>query len=152
MVNTYLPRGAELIDVGIGCGQFIDEMSQHRPVYGFDVNPAGIMWLQRRMIFRDPTAHATGALTFWDAFEHISEPMRMLAARPPFVFMSLPIFEGEAHARRSKHFRPDEHCWYFTAWGLIRQMDLIGYKCLEMSWWETRLGREDIGTFAFQRR
>jgi hypothetical protein len=52
---------------------------------------------------------------------------------------------------RSKHFRPTEHCWYFTRPGLVFAMKLCGFVLVSESNIETELGREDIGTFAFRR-
>ena len=35
------------------------------------------------------------------------------------VFLCLPLFTGPEHVLRSKHFRPEEHCWYWTRDGLL---------------------------------
>ena len=152
LVNSYLQTGASVVDIGIGCGQFVETMSAFAPTFGFDINPVAVDWLATRRKFRDPLLMlpgSIGALTFWDSFEHIRRPLEVLACRPRFVFMSLPIFRDAEHVLVSKHFRPDEHFWYFTVWGLIREMARVGYECLEVSRAETRLGREDIASFAF---
>ena len=52
---------------------------------------------------------------------------------------------------RDPHFRPDEHCWYFTRDGLMFAMNACGFALVTESSIETELGREDIGTFAFRR-
>jgi hypothetical protein len=52
---------------------------------------------------------------------------------------------------RSKHFRPQEHIWYFTREGLVNAMKACGFSLVAESDFETELGREDIGTFAFRR-
>lgn len=151
LVKEFLPAHVPLIDVGIGCGQFIQ--SVEHLAYGFDVNPVAVDWLQQCGAWADPRqTSGMFALTFWDSFEHIQSPMEMLERRPAFVFMSLPIFRDADHVRRSKHFRRDEHFWYFTTWGLIREMNRAGYGCARFCDDETRLGREDIGTFVFYRR
>jgi hypothetical protein len=65
--------------------------------------------------------------------------------------MSIPIFSGKDHALASKHFRPDEHYWYFTKVGLMGFMLGLGFTCRSESSFEIALGREDIQTFAFRR-
>ena len=44
-----------LIDVGIGSGAFVELRSRRgRTTYGYDVNPAGIAWLDARKLLVDP--------------------------------------------------------------------------------------------------
>jgi len=68
-----------------------------------------------------------------------------------WLFVSLPIFRDAEHVLRSKHFRPQEHVWYFSRDGLIYAMKQCGFDLVSESNVETELGREDIGTFAFKR-
>ena len=144
-------RGA-LVDVGIGSGAFIEaRRSRHRTTYGYDVNPAGIAWLEQRMLLVDPHLVSFDAVTLWDVLEHIPDFQSLLANVKDWVFASLPIFRDAEHALGSKHFKPDEHCWYFTRDGLVAAMNLCGFALVSESNVETELGREDIGTFAFRR-
>jgi hypothetical protein len=141
-----------LIDVGIGSGAFVElRCAQRRTTYGYDVNPAGIAWLKERALFVDPYLVAFDAVTLWDVLEHISDFQSLLANVSNWVFLSLPIFRDHEHALRSKHFRPDEHYWYFTRDGLVFAMKMCGFALVSESMIETELGREDIGTFAFKR-
>lgn len=147
-VNTFLDPKASLIDVGIGCGQFVES----RPgTVGYDVNPVGIAWLKERGLFRDPYDAHFDAMTFWDSLEHIARPSVILSQCRGLVFMSIPIFTDKAHVLRSRHFRPDEHYWYFTQRGLVAWMAAEGFRRIGHSMIETFLGREDIQTFAFCR-
>ena len=68
------------------------------------------------------------------------------------VFLCLPLFTGPEHVLRSKHFRPDEHYWYWTYEGLLWWMGEHGFTCIEHGTPESLLGREDIHTFVFNRR
>jgi methyltransferase family protein len=140
-----------LVDVGIGSGAFVELRRSRRTTYGYDVNPAGIRWLKKRMLFIDPYLVAVDAVTLWDVLEHISDFRPLLANVRDWLFLSLPIFSDAEHALRSKHFRPDEHCWYFTRDGLVVAMKMCGFALVTESAVETDLGREDIGTFAFRR-
>lgn len=151
LVRRYVEPEQTIVDIGIGSGHFLRSMRRHYGCFGFDVNPVAVACLQERDWWLDPYNDPVDVLTLWDSFEHIQCPALLLRRRPAFVFMSLPVFRDRAHVLRSKHFRRDEHWWYFTSWGLIHQMDLIGYRCLAMNDDETRAGREDISTFAFAR-
>lgn len=140
-------RGEVVVDIGIGCGAFVEAMD----CYGFDINPAGARWLQQHGAFWNPYKREAGALTFWDCLEHIHDPAPLLAHAREWVFCSLPLFEGPEHVLRSKHFRRDEHCWYWTRAGLIGWMAEHGFRCVEHNTAESLLGREDIHSFAFRR-
>jgi hypothetical protein len=141
-----------LVDVGIGSGAFIERyLAEGRSIYGHDVNPAGIRWLEERKLRIDPYRVQVPAMTLWDVLEHIPNYQLLLANVREWLFVSLPIFRDAEHVLRSKHFRPTEHCWYFTRDGLVYAMKQCGFELVSESTFETDLGREDIGTFAFQR-
>lgn len=147
LVRRHWP-GA-VVDVGIGCGSFIEAIGDDSK--GFDINPAAVRWLIKHNCFRDPYLHGVDAATFWDSIEHIADFPSLLARVRQFVFISVPIFEGSAHVLRSKHYRRDEHYWYFTEAGLTRLMARLGWALVESNDAETRAGREGIGSFAFHR-
>ena len=138
----------ELVDVGIGCGAFIEARAD---TLGYDVCPQAIAWLRQRHLFYDIRARSIAAASFWDSLEHIPDFDAILASVEAWAFVSLPIFRGGDHARASKHFRRDEHCWYFEERGLLTVMERLGFACVDRSDIETRLGREDILTYAFVR-
>jgi len=142
-----------LIDVGIGSGAFVELRNQRgRSTYGYDVNPAGLAWLEQRMLLVDPHLVSFDAVTLWDVLEHIPDFQSLLANVREWVFLSLPIFRDAEHALRSKHFKPEEHYWFFSRDGLVFAMDLCGFALVSENTMETDLGREDIGTFAFRRK
>jgi predicted TPR repeat methyltransferase len=141
-----------LVDVGIGSGAFINAMRRRRRiVYGYDVNPAAVAWLEERGLFVDPHIVPMPAITLWDVLEHIDDFRSLLCNVKQWVFVSLPIFADVEHVRRSKHFRRDEHFWYFTHDGLIAVMRALGFDLIEATDVETRIGREDIMSYAFKR-
>lgn len=145
-VNKY--HTGELIDIGIGSGHFVET----RPnTMGYDINPKGVEWLKEHGKYADPYSHRFEAYSFFDSFEHIKEPEILLnfMRTGSKVFVSIPIFNDSAHAIRSKHFRPDEHYWYFTGLGFVKYMAQHGFVCFDIDDFETRLGREDIMSFAF---
>jgi hypothetical protein len=140
-----------LLDVGIGCGAFVEERNRRgSPTLGFDVNPVGIQWLKDRDWWGDYRERDTVEnVSLWDVLEHMEEPTALLNKVTGYVFCSLPIFQNADHVLKSKHFRRDEHRWYFTEQGLMGWMRDSGFICVGRSDEETRLGREDILTFAF---
>lgn len=137
-----------VLDVGIGCGQFVS--ARGGQTFGFDVNPEGLRWLFERGLYRSIT-EPIECMTFWDSLEHISHPRKIIANASRFVMMSIPIFSDAAHAQGSKHFRPDEHYWYFTNRGLRWFMQAAGFECIYQGDEESRMGREDIWTYVFRR-
>ena len=142
-----------VIDVGIGCGSFIlRRTTTGRPTKGFDVSPAAVAWLNVQNLFQSPyTDQGVNAITLWDVLEHLPNPGELIRCVNGWVFVSIPIFENAEHVLRSKHFRQDEHRWYFTHDGLIEWFLSHGFVNVEFATDETMMGREDIVTYAFTR-
>lgn len=134
-------------DVGIGGGRFVQELG----AFGFDVNPNAVRWLKESGRWKDPYVTPGDAITCWDSLEHIADPSPLLANVRSWVFTSLPIFEGPEHILRSRHYRKDEHVWYFTRDGLVHFMAGHGFQHVAACDMEQSAGREDILTFAFHR-
>ncbi|WP_208952182.1 methyltransferase domain-containing protein [Rahnella sp. ChDrAdgB13] len=137
-----------LLDVGIGAGQFVESRPDTK---GYDVNPAGVEWLQRRGLWADLYAGRYPALSFWDAIEHIDRPEIAVGKAEKWVFVSVPIFENAEHILRSRHFRKNEHIFYFTHSGLIKWFHELGFELAEHNVVESDLGRDGIGSYAFKR-
>ncbi len=144
----------KILDVGIGSGEFIK--SSRIPAWGTDINEVAIRWLIDQEKFIDL---AEGLPTWldgvccWDVLEHLPSPTQFLRKFHvgQYLFVSIPIFDGLTIVPQSKHYRPDEHYWYFTAWGLARYVETQGFRLFETSWAETRAGREGIGSFVFRK-
>ena len=140
-----------LCDVGIGSGAFVIQRGMRELTMGWDVNPSGLKWLKRRRLILDPLSRPCPAISMWDVLEHIPNFVPLLNNVEQWLFLSLPIFRDAAHALGSKHFRPDEHCWYFTRNGLVWIMKQLGFELAEENDEETTIGREDIRSFAFHK-
>lgn len=141
-----------MLDVGIGSGAFI----RARPdTWGTDVNPKAIAWLRDRgQLARADELHGWPAYSFWDVIEHIPTPEDYFRLIRPgsWLFTSLPLFEDLRRIRDSRHYRPDEHLYYWTREGFIRWMGWHGFALVERSDFETRAGRDSIESFAFRKR
>lgn len=136
----------EMVDVGIGGGRFVREAG----CYGFDINPSAINWLADRGRYLNPNITPVESVTFWDSLEHIHEPDKILKNVRKFAFVSMPIYRNAEHIMQSKHFKKDEHCWYFTRDGLKTFMDWQGFECIAENKMEQPI-REDIESFCFKK-
>lgn len=147
LVRKYVPANT-LVDVGIGCGSFVEACD----CMGYDVGPPMVAWLVKRGRFVEATTQPVHHATCWDSLEHMQSPHRLIENVRDFLFVSIPIFKDKAHVLRSKHFRTDEHYWYFTESAFLSLLSISGFDCLEQNRMEERCGREDIGTYVFRRR
>ena len=144
-----------LLDVGIGSGEFIKSTNEI-VIYGYDVNEYAVKWLRKQNCYKNPYIAPLAifdGLTFWDSLEHIQEPVELLRKIPKgmFIFVSIPIFKDVYCIRDSKHYRPNEHYWYFTDKGLRTWMNSHCFDFIEMRDFEIRAGREDIFTYVFKK-
>jgi len=137
----------EVLDVGIGSGQFIEA---HRNAIGMDVNESAIAWLELNSL--NYSGGDVNAATFWDSLEHIKSPKELLSRVKRFVFVTIPVFDSYEQILASRHFRPDEHYWYFSPYGFSSFMWDNGFRVISQSDEEQRLGRESVMSFALERR
>ena len=148
LVDKYI-AGRLVIDVGIGSGEFI----KTRPnTTGRDVNPVAMEWLRSQGKLAENYDSCDG-VTFWDVIEHVPDINAYFKRIPygKYLFTSLPIFDDLRKIRESKHYKPDEHLYYWTRQGFIDWMALYGFRLLEDDDRETKAGRESIRSFAFKR-
>lgn len=156
LVTSYGGSAFPIIDVGIGSGAFVEEMSKQtlNGVWGFDVNPAGIEWLKGRGQWGDLYKVEPGVwevATFWDSLEHIRDPRQALAQVGHMAFVAIPIFRDVDHLLASRHYRKDEHFWYFTRAGFRAFAEREGFQVMDILATETAIGRDDIETFVLRR-
>jgi len=147
LVKKFAPNSS-LVDIGVGSGSFV----RARPyTKGYDINPHAVEFLKKEGLWSDYYNKYASNISCWDSFEHIQNTTALLQHMNRFVFMSIPIFENLDHLLKSKHFKKTEHCYYFTEQGLIEYMIAHDFNCLHVCYEEVRIGREDIGTFVFER-
>lgn len=138
-----------VLDIGVGSGEFIKKRSK---TWGYDINPCAKQWLESIGKYREDFANFD-AFTMWDVLEHVEDPEMYFKhmAKDTKLFVSIPIFHSVAQIRRSKHYRPGEHLYYFTVPGLIWWMKQYRFRCLETATFEIAAGRDSIYSFAFCR-
>jgi hypothetical protein len=140
---------SRVVDIGIGGGRFLEEYPHH--AMGYDVNPHARAHLTLTARWQDAYAAQFEAGTFWDSLEHIADPTQLLANVTQWIFVSIPIFKNVTAVIESKHYRKDEHFWYFTHNGFVRFMEVQGFTMREQNDAEVKCGRESIASYAFQR-
>lgn len=148
LVRSHI-GSARLVDVGIGSGEFI----RKRPnTWGHDVNPKAIAWLKERDLWT-PSLEGFAGASFWDVLEHVDEPEDYLrqVGLHGYVFASLPLFTDLEAIRKSRHYRPGEHLYYFLGEGFVGWMRQHGFRLLTMEVFEIHAGRDSIYSFAFKR-
>lgn len=144
-------HSGKLLDVGVGSGQFVKAREN---TFGYDINPVAVEMLREIGRYVDIKNSVFPAYSFFDSFEHIKDHSDLLRLmdKNTKIFLSIPIFRDACHALRSRHFRINEHYWYFTSHGLVRYMADYGFACLDVDNFEIRAGREDILSFVFEKR
>jgi hypothetical protein len=150
-------KDLKIIDVGIGCGSFIKKaMEKELKIWGFDINPYSINWLKNLALYDDPAKPQNEyfCYTYWDSLEHIPNPQNILSKilLGAYVFISIPIFKNLEKITYSKHYRPNEHYYYFTTSGLIQWLNNYDLQLIKIYDFEERAGRQGIGTFLFEKR
>ena len=146
-VNKHWPK--RVIDVGAGDCRFV---KARQSTYGFDINPKAKKLLKQIGLYNS-MLNRFKAMTMWDVIEHCPNPETYLKRVPKqgYFFASLPIFQDLSKIRESKHYRPNEHLYYFTDEGFVWYMGLYGFRLLERSDHEVKCGRESIGAYAFKK-
>lgn len=160
LVLKYAPmlvrQNYSLLDVGIGDGAFLSTMDPYRTwleAFGCDINPTAIAFLiERGQLGSYGVEQHFDAVTFWDSLEHFRDPRVPLRAVRDMAYVSIPIFHNADHALRSRHYRKDEHFWYFTREGFLQFAHGEGFDAVDIVSTEVALGREDIETFVLKRR
>lgn len=145
---------ASVLDVGIGSGEFIKKSKIQ--TYGYDINPCAIQWLKEKQIFLDPyqdSLDRVQGISLWDTLEHIPRPDLLLCRLSPghYVFISIPILPDLLRIRENKHYKPNEHYYYFTKEGLLKYMSDMGFECDDINDKEIEAGREGVLTFVFRK-
>jgi hypothetical protein len=137
----------QMLDVGIGSGEFIRKRGQCK---GFDINQHALTWLLKENCYSEHVERFD-AVSFWDVLEHVPDPNSYLKQVKPgaYLFTSVPIFRNLRKIRESKHYKPNEHLYYFTHEGFVNWMALYGFRLLECSDFETQCGRESIMSYVF---
>jgi len=151
LIKKYNREPSSNLDVGVGSGEVVKALN----CYGYDVNPYMVEELCNNGKFVDLYDDLQGinSISFFDSFEHIYDIKKVLNnIKQQIVVISLPIYNGEEKDLKNwKHYREDEHFHYFTKKGFIDFVNTQSFLVLDISSFETDLGRQDIETFVIKR-
>ena len=152
----YGPWG--LLDIGIGNGSFIKKYNSFNPMrsinkaFGWDIDKNARKWLSNNgLLATDLSMY--NCYTMWDVLEHLHSPSEYFKYmnNGDECFLSIPIIENLCDIRNSKHYRPDEHLYYFTEPGLIQYMERHGLYLIAHDDFEIKIGRADIYSYCFEK-
>lgn len=152
----YVPKS--ILDVGYGNGAFLKVCtSLIENCYGFDISgfpvPAGAHfsadWLNEQV----------DVATFFDSLEHFTDPYVIANCHAKYIIGSLPWFHNYSDEwfTQWKHYRPNEHLWYFNPYSLANFAHTIGYELINFSNVEDVVRKpvnddKNILSFAMRRR
>lgn len=146
LVDKFSDWEDRVCDVGVGSGEFASWCN-----HGYDVNPFAVEFLKNMEIYANPYDEEFDHLCFWDVLEHIEDPREILSRAKKGVFISMPIYYSFEDILNSKHFKPNEHIWYFSVIGLTKFMKENHFELQHFDMRETEIGRHQIGSFFFKR-
>lgn len=149
-VTHFLVRGAHILDVGSGFGDFLKACEGTFVASGFDVSPVAVEWSRthrgvdnRVGSIYTPPEELTGpydAITLWDVVEHIPDPEKGLRVirerlRPAaWLFLSTPD-AGSLSARllgkRWHYIDPVQHLLLFNRRNLKDMLSHVGFRTVE---------------------
>lgn len=146
-------HGLPILDFGVGSGDFIKRRPDGVSVKGFDIDPLAVDWLKENGYWLDfyKEGNIPECVTFWDSLEHLPNVKDVVNKCPKLIICAIPIFLGYEDILKSKHFRPNEHIWYFTKLGFENFMESLGFTLIMVKNLEQLAGRESIYTFVFRR-
>jgi hypothetical protein len=161
-----------LLDFGCGACTFLTKMKNNATtikqlrnirLFGYDINVYSRDELDNLQIpYFNPFYNTNrdelrfiNIFTFFDSIEHLAEPWHIFDLIPDgaIAIVSIPIFKdiSPEGIKSSKHYRPDEHFWYFTERGFKGFMAYYKLMCLGVYNNEIQAGRENIYTFVFKK-
>lgn len=154
LLSRHLKPNATVLDYGCGTGEFVFQslIAGYR-AKGFDVMSASEKKMRAALAYSDKPQEFD-AVTMWDTIEHMEDPATCLdrISRDAFLFVSLPIMQDDLKLiRQSKHYRPGEHLYYWTAGGFVQWMAFHEFRLLGLSDHEVKAGRDEIGALVFKK-
>ena len=153
LTKKYSKNG-KILDIGIGSGEFVENIKKN--IFGFDINPYGISWLKNKNIYLNPyyqDISKISVVTMWDAIEHMTNPCYFLSLlkKNQHVIITMPIYDNFTKINLSKHFKKNEHLYYWTNQSFEWYMNQNGFKLIEISDEENKCGRQGVRTFVFKK-
>lgn len=133
MIEQYCHGELTLLDYGCASGAFHLASRNGYLTHGYDINP--------HCGYPDLPDCKVDVLTMWDSFEHVHNPVGLIAEiDPEWIFLSTPNLESvRGDIRQWRHYRPKEHLYYFDRHSLGEIFEYCGYNVLEYNFNEGAL-------------
>jgi len=133
LITKYIKNGA-ILDFGCGPGAFNKAGPDNFSKYGYDINPYCRFEKFPKVKFWD-------IVTFWDSLEHTPDFYGIIKKlNPKWIFLSCPNLESvKIPITQWKHYRPEEHLYYFDRHSLKVILELLGYQIVEINYDEGKL-------------
>ena len=149
-ISSKYAKTGMILDVGVGSGEFIQKSKNK--VFGFDINPNGIKWLKDENKYLNPYTDDISKIkvfTLWDTLEHMVNPCYFLSLlkKNQIAIITLPIYDNFLRLTLSKHFKKNEHLYYWTNESFEWHMEQNEFKIIECSEEENKCGRQGVKTF-----
>lgn len=158
LVQAHCSDG-DVLDIGCGTGRFMTKLKKVRSkcaIDGYDINKESLKWLiENNCLGNLKDIEHYNVITFWDSLEHIPEPGEILekVKENAYTFISIPIISDFGNIKKSVHYRPNEHYWYFNIEGLKAFMEKYDFEWQGADNFETsKGGRTDIWSFVFRKK
>lgn len=134
-MQRHAPGHLRLLDYGCASGAFHQSSPNGYQTDGYDINPATGFYKPNLMfpIF--------DIVTLWDSIEHVTDPRGLLQwLLPRWLFISTPNLESvRGDIREWRHYRPEEHLYYFDRHSLKVILGDCGYDLKELNFEEGAL-------------
>lgn len=151
LIKKYLKPDNKYLDFGCGHLKIINRIKKS---YGFDINPYVVDKLvsNGKYVNGYDVIGMFDIISFFDSLEHILDIENILKKikRRALLIIALPVFDLK-NIKKSKHYRPYEHYYYFSKNSFIKYMKKLKFELLEVNNDEIQCGREDIYTYVFRK-
>jgi hypothetical protein len=123
-----------ILDIGYGNGAFLKACNKTiQKTYGYDISPYPVPKNTERIntIFDLEFE----CVTLFDCLEHWENIYELKKIKSKYIIISVPELHNftEKEFLGWRHYRQNEHIWYFTKYGLANFMKKIGYKLINSS-------------------
>ena len=145
-VSRYIPKGASVLDIGCGNGNFLKCLIE-AGYKGFGLElpgnslerakrVPGIKLKEGRLQQGDFDEASFDMVTLWHVFEHLNEPLKNLSViadilKPGgYLILSLPNIEswqGRVFGKHWFHLDPPRHLFYLGPQALTLQLNALGF-------------------------
>lgn len=129
IIEKYCHGNMTLLDYGCASGAFHTSARNGFVTFGYDINP--------HSPYHREINGQMDIVTMWDVIEHLHDPKDTIKKlNPKMLFISTPNKGAVEKLEGWRHYRPDEHLWYFDLPSLESLLRECGFKIVEHNFTE----------------